>query len=93
MSFLMRTIISFSCAFLLITILNFTIFKKKKCIYYLFGYIFLLYLMIALTQIVGFPSLHEWKRSKKYGKKINNNCGIFSNKRGGYTAIFKIKRI
>lgn len=83
MSFLMRTIISFSCAFLLITILNFTIFKKKKCIYYLFGYIFLLYLMIALTQIVGFPSLHEWKRLLRLNQPIiNPNINLYLFKDG-----------
>ncbi len=61
--------ISIIMSIFLITILNFVLnrnsnkFKKKvEWQHYFFGYLFMLYLMIALKDVVGFPSLSEWRR-------------------------------
>jgi glycopeptide antibiotics resistance protein len=71
--------ISMIMSIFLITILNFLLNrnsnKLKKKIewqHYFFGYLFMLYLMIALKEVVGFPSLSEWQRLLASNKPIFN---------------------
>ena len=63
----------------LITILNFVLNrnnnklkKKLEWQHYFFGYLFMLYLMIALKDVVGFPSLSEWQRILASNRPIFN---------------------
>ena len=63
----------------LITILNIVLnrnnnkFKNKlEWQHYFFGYLFILYLMIALKDVVGFPSLSEWQRILASNRPIFN---------------------
>lgn len=63
----------------LITILNFflnrnsnKLKKKIEWQHYFFGYLFMLYLMIALKDVVGFPSLSEWRRLLASNRPIFN---------------------
>ena len=69
-------LVSFIMGFVLITILNFILAKKSKnkikWQHYLFGYLFILYLMIALMEVVGFPSLGQWIMRIGYGEPIFN---------------------
>jgi len=44
--------------------------KKILWQHYLFGYLFLLYLMINLVLVVGVPSWFEWKHCLKLGQPI-----------------------
>lgn len=46
--------------------------KKIEWQHYFFGYLFMLYLMIALKDVVGFPSLSEWARLLALNKPIFN---------------------
>lgn len=53
---------------ILVTVLNTFLNKNSKYLkkeigwqHYLFGYFFILYLMVTLSEIVGFPSLTAWK--------------------------------
>lgn len=72
--FFLLELISFVIATILYVIFTRKMMKsdkehKVKWQHYFFGYLFLLYLMIALTQVVGFPSITEtirfigWKGS------------------------------
>ena len=72
-------IISMTITILLITILNLFLNKnsnklKKKIEWehYFWGYLFMLYLMIALKDVVGFPSLSEWQRLSISNRPIFN---------------------
>ncbi|WMJ81641.1 VanZ family protein [Clostridium sp. MB40-C1] len=63
-------------AIFLVTLLNIILNKNsnhlKKEIrsqHYIFGYLFVLYLMIALEE-VGFPSLFEWKRTLRFSQTV-----------------------
>lgn len=67
---MMQSVItSMVISFLLITILNIILMRSNNKLqhkitwqHYFFGYLFMLYLMISLTDVVGFPYLTEWKR-------------------------------
>lgn len=68
---------SFIISIFLITVLNIFLIKKSKNLknkikwhHNLFGYLFMLYLIIALTEVVGFPSLDEWQRLSKLNEPI-----------------------
>lgn len=63
----------------LVTILNIILKKNSKYLkkeirwkHYLVGYFFILYLMITLSQVVGFPSLSEWKFCLSVNQPIFN---------------------
>ncbi len=69
----------FIIAIFLITVLNIFLskngkeFKEKiRWQHYFFGYLFMLYLIISLTQVVGFPSLQEWQRILNLNEIIFN---------------------
>ena len=72
------TIISMIISIFLITIFNIFLNKSqslKKKIgwqHYFFGYLFILYLMISLTEVVGFPSLSAWQRLSRLNQPIFN---------------------
>ncbi|OFI06697.1 VanZ like family protein [Clostridium acetireducens DSM 10703] len=60
----------------LITLLNIILNKNSKSLkkeiklqHYIFGYLFILYLMIALEE-VGFPSLFEWRRTLRFSQTV-----------------------
>lgn len=40
--------------------------------HYFFGYLFIVYLIIALKEVVGFPSLHDWQRLSNLKEPIFN---------------------
>lgn len=72
-------LISMVLSFFMITILNIFLKKNnerlhKKILWqhYFFGYLFLLYLMIALKDVVGFPTLSQWQMRFKYDGTIFN---------------------
>lgn len=72
-------IIAMVLSFFLITILNILLNKsskkfKKKIAWqhYFFGYLFILYLMISLKEVVGFPSLSDWQRLLRVNQEIFN---------------------
>ncbi|MEN8435362.1 VanZ family protein [Clostridium septicum] len=72
-------IIAMVLSFFLITILNILLNKsskkfKKKIAWqhYFFGYLFILYLMISLKEVVGFPSLSDWQRFLRVNQEIFN---------------------
>lgn len=73
----MKSILMLAIAFFLAVILNIVLKKNSKKLgrkilwhHSLFGYLFLLYLIIILAEIVGVPSLFEWKISLKLGQPI-----------------------
>lgn len=75
----MQELLSLILSFFLITVLNIVLYvssrklnKKIKWQHFFFGYMFLLYLMIALVLVVGFPNLHSWARL------IRNNRPLFN---------------
>lgn len=75
----MRELISFIISFILITILNIFLRKSNKNFenkvswqHYFFRYMFILYLVVALTQVVGFPSLEKWQRISRFNRPIFN---------------------
>lgn len=75
----MRYLLNLITSISLVTVLNFILMKKSKEVnrkiswqHYFLGYMFLLYLLISLTLVVGFPSLHEWIRLVKYNQPIFN---------------------
>lgn len=75
----MRYLLNLITSTSLVTVLNFILVKKSKEVnrrtnwqHYFLGYMFLLYLLISLTLVVGFPSLHEWIRLVKYNQPIFN---------------------
>jgi len=66
-------------SFFLTTILNIFLNKSSKSLkkkitwqHYFFGYVFILYLMISLIEVVGFPSLSQWRRLSGLNKPIFN---------------------
>lgn len=70
-------IIAMIMAILLITILNINLNKsnidskrKIKGQHYFFGYLFILYLMIALKEVVGFPCLYDWHMRANLNQSI-----------------------
>lgn len=72
-------IISMISSIFLITVLNILLNQKSKHLkkkigwqHYLFGYLFILYLMISLTEEVGFPCLSEWHRLSRLNQPIFN---------------------
>lgn len=72
-------ITSMIIAFFLITILNIFLIKdsnnlknKIRLQHYFFGYLFILYLMISLMDVVGFPCFSEWQRLSSLGKPLFN---------------------
>ncbi|MDU1314813.1 MAG: VanZ family protein [Clostridium septicum] len=72
-------IIAMVLSFFLITILNILLNKsskkfKKKIAWqhYFFGYLFILYIMISLKEVVGFPSLSDWQRFLRVNQEIFN---------------------
>ncbi|MPQ45222.1 VanZ family protein, partial [Clostridium tarantellae] len=63
----------------LITLINlfFKIYSKKKNIkicwqHYFFGYLFIIYLFIALSEVVGFPSLYRLQKNLNSGQAVFN---------------------
>ncbi|WP_102400735.1 VanZ family protein [Haloimpatiens massiliensis] len=75
----MSELLSFIISFVLIAILNIFLSMRSKKFenkvswqHYFFGYMFILYLVIALTQVVGFPSLGEWQRLSRLNRPIFN---------------------
>lgn len=75
----MSELISFIVSIFLITVLNIFLNKKSNNLknkirwqHYFFGYMFILYLIISLTQVVGFPSLGEWQRLSRLNEPIFN---------------------
>ncbi len=80
----MRYLLNFITSISLVTILNFILMRKSKevnkrisWLHYFLAYMFLLYLLVSLTLIVGFPSLHQWARLVKYNQLIFNANIIF----------------
>ena len=72
-------IISMIISIFLITILNIFLNKNSKSLkkkigwqHYFFGYLFILYLMISLTEVVGFPYLSDWQRLSRLNVPIFN---------------------
>jgi glycopeptide antibiotics resistance protein len=70
---------SFIISIFIITVLNILLKKNRrnhdkeiKWQHYLFGYMFIIYLIISLTQVVGFPSLEEWQRLSRLNQPIFN---------------------
>lgn len=66
--------------FFLVAMLNIILKKNSKRLkkeiswqHYLFGYFFILYLMITLVLMVGVPSLSEWKRCLRLNQPIFNS--------------------
>ena len=64
-------------SFFLITMVNMLLnrnsrrFKNKiRWQHYFFGYLFMLYLMISLNDVVGFPTLSNWKRLLSLNESI-----------------------
>lgn len=75
----MRLLICYGIGFLLVTILNIVINKKSKKFkdkirweHYFFGYLFMLYLLIALSEVVGFPTLYRWQKILSLNQPIFN---------------------
>lgn len=75
----MRELVSFMLSFISITILNIFLIRRNKNLenkeswqHYFFGYMLILYLVIALTQVVGFPSLGKWQRISSLNEPIFN---------------------
>lgn len=75
----MRLVIMLLLSFVLVTAINLGLKKNSKFIdkkigwqHYFWGYIFILYLMIALTEVVGFPSWSGFMRLSKYNESIFN---------------------
>ncbi|MDP4144962.1 MAG: VanZ family protein [Bacillota bacterium] len=75
----MMSLIMLIVSIFLVTALNVVLNKNSKCLkkgigwqHYLFGYFFILYLMITLSRVVGFPSLSEWKFCLSVGNPIFN---------------------
>lgn len=63
----------------LVTVLNTFLNKNSKYLkkeigwhHYLIGYFFILYFMVTLSEVVGFPSLTEWKYCLSLNKSIFN---------------------
>ncbi|WP_061994676.1 VanZ family protein [Clostridium sp. ATCC 25772] len=74
----MRELLGFIISIFMITILNIFLNKSNKNFenkirwqHYFFGYMFIVYLIIALIE-VGFPSLSEWQRISRLNKPIFN---------------------
>lgn len=75
----MNPIKSFIISIFIVTVLNIFLSKNSKYLkkeirwqHYLFGYFFLLYLMISLTEVVGLPSLQEYQRLLRLHESIFN---------------------
>ncbi|MEG0308932.1 MAG: VanZ family protein [Clostridium sp.] len=75
----MGELTSFIIAIFLTTVLNVflnrnikNLNKKIRWQHYFFGYLFIVYLIISLTQVVGFPSFHEWQRILRLNESIFN---------------------
>ncbi len=72
-------IIPMILSFFLITILNIFLNKNSKSLkkkigwqHYFLGYLFILYLMISLIDVVGIPTLSEWKRLSRLNRPLFN---------------------
>ncbi|MEG2017282.1 MAG: VanZ family protein [Clostridium sp.] len=79
MSYVESFLYSILTSFILIFVLNLflkktsTDYKNKiNCQHYFFGYLFILYLMISLKEVVGFPSIQEWQHLANLNKPIFN---------------------
>lgn len=79
MGYMKSFILSIILSIVLVSVLNVFLNKsntklrdKIKWQHYLFGYLFMLYLMISLLDVVGFPSLHEWRRLLVLNQPIFN---------------------
>lgn len=79
MGYMKSFILSIILSIILVSVLNVFLNKsntklrdKIKWQHYLFGYLFMLYLMISLLDVVGFPSLHEWRRLLALNQPIFN---------------------
>lgn len=96
----MRSILMLLISFFLVAILNIVLKKNSKQLgkeilwqHYLFGYFFILYLMINLVLVVGVPSWLEWKLCLKLGQPIfhTNNINLVPFKDSlDITSIFNI---
>ncbi|MBZ9607929.1 VanZ family protein [Clostridium estertheticum] len=72
-------IISMITSIFLITILNVFLNNNSKSLkkkigwqHYFFGYLFILYLMVSLTAVVGFPSLSQLQRLSRLNEPMFN---------------------
>lgn len=75
----MNELISLILALVLLTILISIVMRisykeeeKIRVQHNIFGYMFMIYLMIALAEVVGFPSLSEWRRLSVLNEAIFN---------------------
>ena len=75
----MNELISLILALVLLTILISIVMRisykeeeKIRVQHNIFGYMFMIYLMIALAEVVGFPSLSEWRRLSGLNEAIFN---------------------
>lgn len=75
----MRILFALLLSLFLITILNLSLktFEKKGTIktswhHYFWGYFFIIYLFIALSEVVGFPSLYRIQKNLSLGQSIYN---------------------
>lgn len=75
----MVQLISFIFSFILLSILNFSLNKKSQEVnleirnqHYFFGYLFMLYLMISLVEVVGFPTFNQLQRISNLNQSLFN---------------------
>ncbi|MGL5615367.1 MAG: VanZ family protein [Sarcina sp.] len=75
----MKILFALFLSLFLITILNLSLktFEKKGTIkaswhHYFFGYLFIIYLFISLSEVVGFPSLYRIQKNLSLGQSIFN---------------------
>lgn len=73
----MSQLIGFIFSFILLSILNFFLNKKSQEVnlgirkqHYFFGYLFMLYLMISLVDVVGFPTLNQLQRISNLNQSL-----------------------
>ena len=75
----MNELISLILALVLLTILISIVMRisykeeeKIRVQHNIFGYMFMIYLIIALAEVVGFPSISEWRRLSGLNEAIFN---------------------
>lgn len=75
----MRILLALAFSLFLVTLVNLFLksYSKKKNIkifwhHYFFGYLFIIYLFIALSEVIGFPSLYRLQKNLNLGQDIFN---------------------
>ena len=71
-SYLLAILVSMALVTILNIILNKKINKPIKLQHYLFGYMLMLYLVVSLKDIVGFPTLSDFERRIMVGAAVYN---------------------